>query len=99
MRPPRPRDRFNDPQGAVPEWRTVPGVTVVPRSSNEDEKRGPIVIAGFMLATGSPIRDSLGVVVPLEFDWEVQIRGEVHQIEGDVADYGRKIIFYTMRVK
>ena len=99
VRPPRPLDRFNDPVGPVPPWREVPGATCVPRNSQEDEKRGPIVIAGFMVAMNAPARDKAGVIVPLAFNWEVQIRGEVHQIEGDVGDFGRKLIFYTMRVK
>ncbi len=99
MRPPRPLDRFNDPTGPVPPWREVPGATVVPRNSEEDERRGPIVIAGMMVALNAQIRDLAGVIVPLKHDWEVQIRGDVHQIEGDVGDYGRKIIFYTLRVK
>lgn len=54
MRPPRPLDRFNDPTGPVPPWREVPGATVVPRNSEEDERRGPIVIAGMMVALNAP---------------------------------------------
>lgn len=99
MRPSRPLDRFNDPTGPVPVWREVPGAVCVPRNSEEDERRGPIVIAGFMVALNSPVRDKDGVVVPLAHDWEITIRGEVHQIEGDVGDYGRKVIFYTLRAK
>lgn len=99
VRPQRALDRFNDPTGPVPDWREIPGATCVPRNSNEDDKRGPIVVAGFMVALNSPMRDIVGEEVPIEFNWEVQIRGEVHQIEGDVGDYGRKLIFYTMRVK
>lgn len=99
MRPLRPLDRFNDPLGPEPVWREVPGATCVPRNSNEDDRRGPIVIAGFMVAMNAPVRDKAGVVVPLEHTWEIKIRGEVHQIDGDVGDYGRKIILYTMRAK
>lgn len=99
VRPPRALDRFNDPVGEPALWSEVPGATCVPRNSQEDEKRGPIVIAGFMVALNSPMRDVFGIVVPIEHDWEVQIRGDVHQIEGDVGDYGRKILFYTLRVK
>lgn len=99
VRPPRPLDRFNDPVGEPTLWSEIPGATCVPRNSHEDERRGPIVVAGFMVAMNAPIRDKAGVIVPLAFNWEVQIRGEVHQIEGDVGDYGRKVIFYTVRVK
>jgi len=96
-RPPRPLDRFNDPIGEVPLWSEIPGAVCVPRNSQEDERRGPIVISGFMVALNGPIRDKFGVLTPIAHDWEIQIRGEVHQIEGDVGDYGRRIIFYTMR--
>ena len=99
MRPAAKRDRFNDPVAGTALWSEVPGAVCVPRNSSEDEARGPIVIAGFMVALNSPVRDKFGVVVPLAHDWEVQIRGEVHQIEGDVGDYGRKIIFYSLRAK
>lgn len=99
MRPAGRRDRFNDPIAEPVLWSEVPGATCVPRNSSEDEARGPIVIAGFMVAMNAPVRDKFGVLVPLAHDWEVQIRGEVHQIEGDVGDYGRKIIFYTLRAK
>lgn len=97
LRAARPKDRFNDPVGPVPVWREVPGATVVPRNSHEDEARGPIVISGFMVVLPSKVRDKKAALVPLDSDWEVQVRGEVHQIEGEIGDYGRKIIFYVMR--
>lgn len=97
VRPGRPRDRFNDPTGPVPDWRTINGATVVPRSSNEDDSRGPIVISGFMVVVPSLTRDSEGELIPLTSDWEFRIRGEVYQVEGEIADYGRKKITNTMR--
>lgn len=97
VRPPRPRDRFNDPIGAVPDWRSVSGAICVPRNSHEEEQRGPIVISGFMVVLPSKFVDTAGQPVALTSDWEVEIRGQVLQIEGEIGDYGRKLIFYTMR--
>jgi hypothetical protein len=96
-RPRRPLDRFNDPVGDLPAWREIPGATVVPRNSHEDEQRGPIVISGFMIVLPSRVTDLAGLPVALEETWEFEIRGDVYQVEGDIADYGRKLIFYTMR--
>ncbi len=97
VRPGQKKDRFNDPVGDAPLWSEIPGATCVPRNSSEDEARGPIVISGFMVALNAPVRDTFGVLTPIGDDWEIQIRGNVHQIEGAVGDYGRKIIFYTIR--
>lgn len=97
VRPGRSLDRFNDPVGPAPEWRTIPGATCVPRNSHEDDQRGPIVISGFMVALPSRITDTAGLPVDLTETWEISIRGEVYQIEGGIGDYGRRIIFYTMR--
>lgn len=85
------KDKFGDPVGPVPPWRDVTARAVVPRTSVDTDQRGPIVISGFMvsLSPGTPILDND----------EVEIRGKVHQIEGVVADYGRKgKLFYTKRV-
>ena len=90
IRSARPTDRFNDPIGPVPAWRDVPGATVVPRESQDYEQRGPIIIVGFMIRVGPTV-----VVVDTD---EVEVRGEVYQIEGAVADYLRKgKIFYVTR--
>lgn len=98
VRPGPKRDRFNDPvTDGARLWSEIPGATCVPRNSSEDEARGPIVISGFMVALNAPVRDKLGVLTPIGDDWEIQIRGNVHQIEGAVGDFGRKIIFYTLR--
>lgn len=99
VRPGRELDRFNDPVGPEPEWRTVPGAVCVPRNSQEEERRGTIIIAGFMVVLPSVIKDSSGLDVPLADDWEVEIRGKVYQIEGALGDYGRRLIFYTMRAQ
>ncbi len=96
-RPPRELDRFNDPIGPEPDWVEIPGAIVVPRSSDEYEQRGTVIIEGFMIVLPSRIRDAQGVDVPLDDDWEVRARGEVYQIDGVLADYGRRIIFYVMR--
>ena len=89
LRSPREEDQFGDPIGPVPGWRNVPGATVVPRESNEDERRGTIIISGFMISFPSSVEIT-------DYD-EVEVRGEVYQIEGAVGDYGRKKIFYVMR--
>lgn len=95
----RETDRFNDPIGEVPAWRTIPGVTVVPRASDEDDRRGPVIIAGFMLAFPGKVFDTAGRQVFLTERDEYKIRGEVHQVDGDVGDYRKKIIVYTIRAK
>lgn len=91
LRSAQEKDKFGDPKGPVPAWREVTARAVVPRTSVDTDQRGPIVISGFMvsLSPGTPILDND----------EVQIRGKVHQIEGVVADYGKKgKLFYTKRV-
>lgn len=97
VRPQRELDRFNDPIGPVPDWRTVPGATVVPRSSQDYEQRGQIIIGGFMIALNAPVKDSEGEAVVLQATDEFRVRGEVYQVEGQIGDYGRKIIFYIER--
>lgn len=97
VRPQRELDEFNDPIGPVPEWRTVPGVTVVPRSSQEDEQRGQIIISGFMLALPSKVKDTAGQDVVLSDTDEFEVRGEVYQVDGAIGDYGRRTILYVMR--
>lgn len=89
LRAPRPKDKFGDPTGPVPDWRDETALAVVPRSSEDYEQRGPIIISGYMVAISS--------IVPVSDRDEVEIRGEVFQIEGAVGDYGRKKIFYTER--
>lgn len=85
------RDRFNDPIGPEPQWRDVPGgAVVVPRTTiNEDDRRGEIVIGGFMIVVGPK--------VAVEHSDQVRVRGEVHDIEGDVADFRTRKLFYTKR--
>lgn len=91
LRAAQTKDRFGDPEGPVPPWRDVTARAVVPRTSEDNEQRGPIVISGFMV--------SLPPNTPIEDDDEVEIRGKVHQIEGVVADYLKKgKLFYTKRV-
>lgn len=90
IRPGRPTDRFNDPIGPVPEWVDIPGATVVPRTSTEDEQRGPVIISGFMVVVGP--------AVAVRHTDELEIRGKIHQIDGEIGDYGRRKIFYTKRV-
>lgn len=84
--------RFNDPLPDVdqPPWREVPGATVVPRGSSDFEQRGPIIIKGFMIVVPSSVQ--------VEDTDTVRVRGEEHEIDGAVGDYGRKKIFYTIRV-
>lgn len=93
----REEDRFGDPQGPVPAWIVIPGATVVPRQSQDYEQRGAIVISGFMVALPGVIKDTTGQTVELADSDEVEIRGEVYQVDGAIGDYGKKIIFYTMR--
>ena len=97
VRPQRELDRFNDPIGPVPQWRTIPGAVVVPRNSQDYEQRGAIVIKGFMVALPSVVSDVDGQRVTLHDTDEFEIRGEVHQVEGAIGDYGRRVIFYTER--
>lgn len=90
VRPPAEDDRFGDPVG-TPEWAVIPGCTVVPRESHDYQLRGTIIISGFM------VRTPPGAVVGDEY--EVEVRGEIHQIEGAVADFLSKgKIFYTQAV-
>lgn len=89
VRSQRELDQFNDPIGPEPEWRTIPGATVAPRGSQDYEQRGAIVISGFMVAVPSSVE--------LENTDEFRIRGQVYQVEGEIGDYGRRKIFYTMR--
>ncbi len=96
-RAPRELDRFNDPIGPEPDWVEIPGAIVVPRAADDYEKRGPIIIEGFMIVLPSRVRDAQGADVALNDRWEIRVRGEVHQVDGSLADYGRKIIFYVMR--
>ena len=70
---------------------------MVPRESQDYEQRGSIIIKGFMVALPGTVRDNLGQVVEIEDTDEVEVRGEVHQIDGAVGDYVKRIIFYTMR--
>jgi hypothetical protein len=85
----RERDRFNDPIGPEPVWMTVNGATVAPRESSEDDRRGQIIIKGFMVVVP-------GMVTVTERH-EIKIRNDVYQIEGAVGDYGRRKIFYVTR--
>lgn len=89
IRPLRETDEFNDPIGDEAEWEDVTAIAVVPRNSQDFEQRGPIVISGFMVVVKSK--------VVINSRYEVKVRGQVQQIEGDVGDYGRKKIFYTER--
>lgn len=91
IRAPRELDRFNDPIGPESDWVAVPGATVVPRNSSEQDQRGTVIIAGFMVVVPS--------VIAVSERHEIRLRGEVHQIDGDVGDYGRRKIFYTIRAK
>jgi hypothetical protein len=92
VRSARAEDEFGDPIGPAMSWREIPGATVVPRESQDYEQRGSIIIRGFMVALGPTTSDTL--VVDTD---EVQIRGDVYQIEGAIGDYIKKRIFYTMR--
>jgi hypothetical protein len=84
LRPGRPEDEFGDPIGSVPAWRTERARNVVPRSSDDYEQRGTIIIV---------VSSSVQVDAPDE----VEIRGKVYQIDGEIGDYGRKKVFYTTR--
>lgn len=97
VRSQRELDRFNDPIGPVPAWRTIPGAVVVPRNSEDYEQRGAIIIKGFMVALPGVVNDTAGQRVTLKDTDEFEIRGQVHQVEGAIGDYGRRIIFYTER--
>jgi hypothetical protein len=86
----QPEDRFGDPEGPEPQWRDVPGgAIVVPRSSQDYEQRGPIVVSGYMIVVGPK--------VAVEHNDQVEVRGEVHDIEGDIADYRTRKLFYTIQ--
>lgn len=90
IRPPQPTDKFGDPTGPEPVWVDVPRCTVVPRESQDYEQRGPIVIHGYL------VRMPASTVITDRH--EVEVRGEVQQIDGAVADFRRKgKIVYTMR--
>jgi len=84
--------RYDDPLPDVqqPQWRDVPGATVVPRGSSDFEQRGPIILSGFMIVVPSSVQ-----VVDTD---GVRVRGEEHELDGAVGDYGKKKIFYTIRV-
>lgn len=89
LRSQQERDRFNDPVGPAPEWRQVPGAIVVPRNSQDYEQRGPVIVSGFMVVVGPKVE--------VDASDEVRVRGKVHQIEGEIGDYGSRKIFYTER--
>jgi hypothetical protein len=89
LRTARPEDEFGDPIGAVGEWRTVRARNVVPRSSDDYEQRGTIIISGFMIVVSSSVE--------VDAQDEVEVRGKVYQIDGEIGDYGRKKVFYTTR--
>lgn len=97
VRAPQELDQFNDPVGPEQPWRDVPGATVVPRSSQEDDRRGMIITSGFMVALPGRVTDTTGLEVLLTDRHEFRIRGEVYQVEGAVGNFGRKIILYTER--
>jgi len=84
--------RHGDPLVGVPQpqWRTVNGAVVVPRGGGDFEQRGSIVVKGFMI--------KLPPSVAIEDTDAVMVRGEEHQIDGPVNDYGKALIFYTIRV-
>jgi hypothetical protein len=92
VRSAREEDRGGDPVGPMPAWRDIKGATVVPRSSDEYEQRGTIIISGFMIALGPTTPDTLVV----ESD-EIEVRGDVYQVDGEIADYIKKRIFYVTR--
>lgn len=90
LRPPQDEDKFGDPVGPAPDWSDPVRATVVPRESQDYEQRGPVIIHGFLvrLPSSTVITDH----------YELEIRGDVYQIDGAVADFGRKgKIVYTMR--
>lgn len=98
VRPAPAKDKFGDPISSTPPpWRDIPGATVVPRSSQDYEQRGQIVVSGFMVALPGTVKDSVGDDVVLERTDEFEIRGLIYQVDGEIGNYGRKIIFYTMR--
>lgn len=80
-RAPQARDDFNDPTGAVSAWVELSAV-VVPRESSEYNQRGPIIISGFLLR--------LPASAEVSDQHEFEVRGKIYQIEGAVADFGRK---------
>lgn len=82
FRTPQTEDRFGDPVGEANAWRPVAGCTVVPRSTDEYEKRGTILIQGYF------VRAPAGTEIGNTDD--VEVRGEVYKIDGVVGDYGRK---------
>jgi hypothetical protein len=89
LRAARPEDEFGDPTGPVPEWRTVRARNVVPRSSDDYEQRGTIIISGFMIVVSSSVE--------VDAQDEVEVRGKIYQIDGEIGDYGRKKLFYVTR--
>ena len=89
LRSARAKDKFGDPTGPVPAWRTVERCTVVPRESQDYEQRGEIIISGFMVVVASSVE--------VDAQDEVEVRGKVYQIDGEIGDYGRKKVFYVTR--
>jgi hypothetical protein len=82
-------DEFGDPIGSPPAWRPVRAQKVVPRSSDDYEQRGTIIISGFMIVLSSS--------VDIDSREEVEVRGKIYQIDGEIGDYGRKKVFYVTR--
>ena len=89
LRSARAEDEFGDPIGAVPAWRPVTARNVVPRSSQDYEQRGEIIISGFMIVVAASVE--------VDAHDEVEVRGQIYQIDGEVGDYGRKKVFYVTR--
>jgi len=92
--------RFNDPlpDAEQPQWREIPGAVVVPRGSGDFQQRGPIIIKGFMIKLPAGVRDVNGEPVEIRDTDGVRVRGEIHEIDGAVGDYGKALIFYTIGV-
>lgn len=92
--------RSNDPlpDAEQPQWHSIPGATVVPRGSSDFEQRGPIILSGFMIKLPGTVYDSEGVLFrPSDTD-DIEVRGEVQEIDGAIGDYGKALLFYTIRV-
>ena len=89
-RPQRPT-RLGDPVGSVPPWVLIPNCVVIPRESQDFEQRGRVIVHGFL------IRTKAGVTI-LDTD-EIEVRGKIYQVDGAVANFGRKgLLLYVRKV-
>jgi hypothetical protein len=83
--------RMGDPVGPVKPWLEIRGCLVVPRESQDFGQRGRVILSGFMIK--APRTATI-----LDTD-EVEVRGEVYQVDGAVGDFKRKgKLLYVKRV-